>query len=117
MTSNQITWTLNATERQISEGKYKSADRTLNNVWNNLYDLEEWQEDKMRELQKVITAHVALTYEQLMDLALKNYNKGGDSTYECWDERDYAEHGPMSKYEALRMFAYDLDIHNDMMGW
>lgn len=109
---------LNAVEEYIRKGAWKTADRELHKLMKDPYDFEsEYVEEKARELQSLITANSALTYEQLMDLALKNYNKGGDSTYECWDEGDYAEHGPMSKYEALRMFERDLDIANDMMGW
>lgn len=117
MTSEQITWTLKSTKRQINRGDYKAADRTLNNAWKAIYDSEAWQEESIRALQKVVTDHVALTYEQLMDLALKNYNKGGDSTYECWEEKDYQEHGPLTYYGALRMFERDFDIVTDMLGW
>lgn len=58
-----------------------------------------------------------LTYEELMALALEHYNEGGDSTYECLDERAFneyvKEYGPMTKEDALEKFAIDLAIFND----
>lgn len=116
MTRNALV--LEAAKEYARKGAWKTADRTLHEVMADTYNFDdEEQEMEARELQVEITSHVALTYEQLMDLALKHYNKGGDSTYECWEERDYQEHGPMSKYEALRMFAMDYDIEMDRMGW
>ena len=50
-----------------------------------------------------------MTYEELKAFALKNYNNGGDGVYECWDRRTFdeyvAEYGPITKREALKMFA------------
>ena len=50
-----------------------------------------------------------LTYEQLMDYAKKHYNKGGDVTFECLDRKDFEEMKPMTKRDALRMFAIDYE--------
>lgn len=62
-----------------------------------------------------------LTYEELMDLALANYDKGGDSTYECWDRAAFDEYvekfGPLTKAKALKMFRDDKEMFDDMMGW
>ena len=62
----------------------------------------------------------ALTYSELMDYALKHYDKGGDATYECWDERTFNDYvamfGPITKAKALQMFRIDRQVHDDMMG-
>jgi len=116
MTQNYLA--IKSTKECIARGDWSAADRTLHEVMADPYNFDdEEQEMEARELETEINIHAALTYEQLMDLALKHYNKGGDSTYECWEERDYQEHGPMSKYAALRMFAMDYDIERDRMGW
>ena len=63
----------------------------------------------------------ALTYEELMAYALKHYSKGGDATYECWDERTFNEYveqfGPITKSRALEMFRLDHEIQRDRAGW
>ena len=54
-----------------------------------------------------------LTYEELMALAKEHYNRGGDATYECWDEEQYKTYvemfGPMTKKAALEMFRADFE--------
>ena len=49
-----------------------------------------------------------MTYEELMTLALKHYNKGGDGVYECWDKQTFneyvAEFGEITLADALGMF-------------
>lgn len=59
-----------------------------------------------------------MTYEELMALALKYYNKGGDGVYECWDRRtfnDYvAEFGDITEEVALKMFGVWESIWDDM---
>ena len=59
-----------------------------------------------------------LTYEELMDLALKHYNEGGDQTYECADRRWYEERiklfGPMTEEDALEMFRIDKAVYSDI---
>ena len=59
-----------------------------------------------------------MTYEELMALALKYYNKGGDGVYECWDRRtfdDYvAEFGEITEEVALKMFGVWESIWEDM---
>ena len=55
----------------------------------------------------------ALTYDQFMELARENYDKGGDGYVECWDERTFAyfvkEFGPITRASALDAFAQALD--------
>ena len=50
----------------------------------------------------------ALTYAELMDLALEYYNKGGDVVYECWDEKYVNEYvamfGAITRAKALKIF-------------
>lgn len=62
-----------------------------------------------------------LTYEELMEYAKKHYNKGGDATYECWDERTYNDYvnmfGAITKRKALAMFKLDYEIQKDRSGW
>lgn len=59
-----------------------------------------------------------MTYEELMALALKYYNKGGDGVYECWDRRtfiDYVtEFGDITEEVALKMFGVWESIWEDM---
>lgn len=59
----------------------------------------------------------ALTYQELMDLALENYDNGGDRVYECWDERDFeeavAEIGPITKSKALEIFDHCNTVDNE----
>lgn len=49
-----------------------------------------------------------MTYTEFMKLAKANYTKGGDSYYECWDERTFSDYeemfGKMTKKRALEMF-------------
>lgn len=49
-----------------------------------------------------------MTYEELMALALKHYNNGGDGVYECWDRQTFneyvAEFGEITEKDALVMF-------------
>ena len=62
-----------------------------------------------------------MTYEELMALALKYYNKGGDGVYECWDRQtfnDYvAEYGVITEKEALKMFGVWDAVCNDIRGY
>lgn len=49
-----------------------------------------------------------LTYEELIQLALDNYEKGGDTVYECWDKQQYQgyvdQFGPLTKTRAMKIF-------------
>lgn len=49
-----------------------------------------------------------LTYEEFIDLAKKNYCKGGEVFVECWDERSFKDYGkefgPITEKKALQMF-------------
>lgn len=50
----------------------------------------------------------ALTYEELIEYAMKHYGKGGDVVVECWGRREFDEYvkevGPVTKSQALRLF-------------
>ena len=60
----------------------------------------------------------ALTYGELMELAKKHYNDGGDYTFECMDEMMFNEYvrmfGPITEQGALEMFRIDKDLHDDI---
>lgn len=60
-----------------------------------------------------------LTYEELMALALKHYNDGGDSTYECLDRETFNEeyYNTMTEEDAIRMFHLDKSIREDICGY
>lgn len=51
---------------------------------------------------------IEMTYKELKEFALVNYEKGGDFIYECWDERTFneyvAEFGDITKAKALEIF-------------
>ena len=51
----------------------------------------------------------ALTYEEFIDLAKENYNKGGDVAVECWEKDQFEEYvrmfGAVTKTKAMQMFA------------
>lgn len=61
-----------------------------------------------------------MTYEELIQFALENYSKGGDSVYECWDEQAFNEYvqefGPMTRKKALEMFDLNAVIWNEMQA-
>ena len=61
-----------------------------------------------------------MTYEELIQFALENYTKGGDSVYECWDETTFNEYvqefGPITKKKALEMFDLNVVIWNEMQA-
>ena len=48
-----------------------------------------------------------VTYEELIELARKHYNEGGDGIVECWDRDTYDTYvelfGPISKRPAMRL--------------
>lgn len=50
-----------------------------------------------------------LTYSEFMALALKYYNEGGDSVYECWEKYQFDDYvnqfGPITEEVALKIFA------------
>lgn len=62
-----------------------------------------------------------MTYEELMALALKHYNQGGDGVYECWDRQTFdeyvAEHGEITHKDALRMFGIWDAVCDDIRGY
>ena len=60
----------------------------------------------------------ALTYKELIDLAKKYYNRGGDGVVECWDETMFKTYtdlfGPITKEDALRMFETNVETSYDI---
>lgn len=60
-----------------------------------------------------------MTYKEFEAYAYKYYDRGGDSYYECWDEKTYLDFYPngITKSEALKMFARNLDCERDMAGY
>lgn len=60
-----------------------------------------------------------MTYEEFEAYALKHYEKGGDTFFECWDEKTYLYFHPegVTKSEALEMFRKELDHEKDVAGY
>lgn len=62
-----------------------------------------------------------MTYEELMALALKHYNEGGDGVYECWDRQTFdeyvSEHGEITEEVAFKMFGIWEAVCNDRRGY
>lgn len=66
-----------------------------------------------------------LSYEEMLELAKANYDKGGDVFCECCGEDDYRRYvelfGPMTKTKALAWFRDEYSIEKEqnalMMGW
>ena len=59
-----------------------------------------------------------LNYEEFIDLAKANYNKGGDTFFECWDKNQYdfyvSEFGKMTKTRALKMFKAEAKTNHQL---
>ena len=59
-----------------------------------------------------------MSFEELYNLALKNYENGGDCVVECWDENTLAEYeaefGKMTKERALAMFRTVDSVRRDI---
>ena len=59
-----------------------------------------------------------MSFDELYNLALQNYEHGGDGIVECWDEntlREYeAEFGKMTKERALKMFKTLDEVRRDI---
>lgn len=59
-----------------------------------------------------------MTYDELLELAKKHYNRGGDMVFECWDEQFYNEYicmfGPISEKQALQLFETNYYIQQDI---
>ena len=55
-----------------------------------------------------IASERPLTYEELQNLAKKNYAKGGDVVVECWGKSEFdsyvEECGPITYRNALELF-------------
>ena len=49
----------------------------------------------------------AITYEELIDMAKKHYNEGGDGIVECWDEHAFNTYvemfGPITERTAMSL--------------
>lgn len=49
-----------------------------------------------------------LSYGEFMELALKNYAKGGEVFYECWEEYQFNDYvklfGAITEKDAMKMF-------------
>ena len=62
-----------------------------------------------------------LSYQELMALAKKNYNRGGDSIFECWDENTFSEYvrlfGDITESKAKQMFKLSYSIDRDRAGY
>lgn len=62
-----------------------------------------------------------LSYDEFMELAMKNYLKGGDSYYECWDEETFSEYvqdfGYVTYEKAVWMFRISYDHERDVAGY
>lgn len=62
-----------------------------------------------------------MTYGELIALAFAYYNEGGDGVYECWDRQTFeeyvAEHGPITKESALKMFGVWESVCRDRAGY
>ena len=58
-----------------------------------------------------------LTYEELMELAKKHYNEGGDGVYECWDKMVFDSYvkmfGPLTEKKALAMFGLEKELEDE----
>ena len=62
-----------------------------------------------------------LTYTEFMELAMQNYNKGGDQYVECMDEAYFNEYvslfGGITKAKATSMFKRSYSIQKDRSAW
>jgi hypothetical protein len=61
-----------------------------------------------------------LTWKEFYQLALQNYEQGGDGIVECWDEDTFneyvAEFGPITRKVAMNMFKTADEIYRDIAG-
>ena len=62
-----------------------------------------------------------MSYEEFIDLAMTNYEKGGDSFVECWEQTEFDEyvstHGSITKAKARKMFKFELMMQREIAGW
>jgi hypothetical protein len=63
----------------------------------------------------------AMTFDELMDYAMRNYDKGGDGVVECWDKTTFdayvRECGDMTKTKARQLFRLYKDTTDDVQGY
>lgn len=54
-----------------------------------------------------------LSFPELIELAKKHYNEGGDGIVECWDENTFNEYvslfGPLTQASAMRLVLLRVD--------
>lgn len=92
---------------------------------DGMQDLMDWFNDEIEagltegEMAEAIKAVEeqkanAITYGRFIELARANYTKGGDSFYECWDERTFNDYvkmfGPVTEKKALNMFKDNAEV-------
>lgn len=100
----------------------------MEEIWSTedgMQDLTDWfdgelelgitEEEMIEEIESVKALEAnAITYDQFIELAKANYYKGGDSFYECWDERTFNDYvkmfKPITEKKALQMFKDNADI-------
>ena len=58
-----------------------------------------------------------LTYNEFQQMAMDNYNNGGDTYVECWGQQEFDEYtkqfGPMTKTKAKQMFKMNASIEHE----
>lgn len=68
-----------------------------------------------------VTNEKALTFDEFQEFAMSNYNSGGDSVVECWDEQTFNEYvnefGPITKKVASSIFRMYNSIYGDIRGY
>jgi hypothetical protein len=59
-----------------------------------------------------------LSFKEFQKIALENYNNGGDSFYECWEERDFNEYveefGPITKTKFMKMIKTQQEVDREL---
>lgn len=87
----------------------------------NIFVLAQLSKKQKTVSKKQLNGGNKMTYEEFMAYAKQHYNKGGDSFYECWDERTFNEYtqlfGSITKRMALQMFRTQYSIQKDREGF
>lgn len=115
-TSDRYSKTENGKTRRISKAEYEM----VHDEWMEaaLAETEESIEtEEIEEATQEATGEQGLTFGELMDLAKKHYNDGGDGVVECWDENTYntyvKEFGSITRKVAFQIFGVDADARAD----
>jgi len=60
-----------------------------------------------------------MNYDEFMEYAKAHYEKGGDTFFECWGEKEYGMFYPdgITKSEALKLFRRELSHQKDIAGY